>query len=175
MMAKNSSRILTPSEWEILYTNLNPYYQIVCEAALFSGLRPTELRRYAEHPRWRVGSYIYLPSIPNHQIPRAVPLSNEGRYAMEVFDLTVKSCGYRERSNIHQALGRAVVKADDGFDGKGINESMFRETWLAWLSACHPKQFDKIRLSMAAEPCAYMHLTFPGEDIPKMVKYTYGW
>jgi len=175
MMMRNESRILSPSEWEILYANLNPYYQIVCEAALFSGLRPVELRRYAEHPRWRVGSHIYLPFIPGCQIQRVVPLSNEGRYAIEVFDITVCACGYRERSNIHQALGRAVVKADKGFDGKGINESMFRETWLAWLSACHPKQFDKIRLSMAAEPCAYMHLTFPDEDIPKMVKYTYGW
>lgn len=171
-MMKNESRILMPSEWEVIYANLNPYYQIICEAALFSGLRPSELRRYADYPRWRVGSAIYLPYIQDSQISRVVPLSKEGRYAMEVFDITVKACGYRNRSNVHQALGRATIKAN--ISHKGINETMFRETWLAWLTVCYPDQFDKIRLSMAAEPC-YYNFVFPIGEIPKMVKYTSGW
>jgi hypothetical protein len=171
----NDSQILTPTKWEILHKNLNPYYQIFGEALLFSGLRPTELRRYADNSHWRQSNKIVLPEIKNKQIPRVIPLSNEGRYAMEVFDLTMNTSGVRARENVHQALVRAVKRVNGDFAPIGINESMFRETWIAWLVACYPEKWDEIRSHMSCEPEEYKEITFDKKELASARKYTEGW
>jgi hypothetical protein len=170
------SRILTPLDWEILRDNLNPYYRVFCEGALLSGLRPTELRRYAENPHWRQADKIVLPDIPSKQVARVVNLSNEGRYAMEVFDVTVRNSGIRERPNVHKALGSAAIRANGDFIPVGINESMFRETWITWLVTSLPEsRHADIFLSMSCQPGDYLGLPFSKKDIVKMKKYTEGW
>jgi hypothetical protein len=137
-------------------------------------MKPTELRRYAEHPEWRQANKIVLPNVQDKQIRRVIPLSNEGRYAMEVFDVTASTSGIRPRSNVHQALVRAADRADGSFIPEGVNETMFRETWISWLVAS-TKAYDAIGAHMACTPEDYKKITFSKKEKGKIYKYIEGW
>lgn len=172
IITMGGSRIITPKQFDAIRKELNPYYRVFVEGLLFSGLRPSELRRYAQNTQWRKSSTIALPDIPGTQIGRAVPLSYEGKYAMEVFDLVISKFGCRPRENVHQALHRAVAKMDKC--GIGINESMFRKSWIAWVVATTPDEIGEIGRHFSCDTTPYRKIEFDPSDIDHMRKHVYG-
>jgi integrase len=159
-----------PEEYQRFRDQLNDQYKKICDAALYSGLRPIELRRLWKHPDWfdKTRRLINLPkgSIGKKKAPqwRSVILTLEGAIAIERFlsleleerMVTVKVRGVVKKyllvgptdSAWHQALTLAAEKA--GLDGGtvGVCPKMFRKTWISWLVCAFEGKIARISKSM---------------------------
>jgi integrase len=159
-----------PEEYQRFREELNDQYKKMCDAALYSALRPVELRRLWKHPEWfdKTRRLLNLPkgSINKKKAPqwRSVMLTLEGAIAIERFlaleleerPLIVKTrTGTRKvmlvgptDSAWHQALTGAAERA--GIDGGtvGVCPKMFRKTWLSWLVSAFEGKIARIAKSM---------------------------
>jgi hypothetical protein len=69
---------------------------------------------------------------------------------------------------------RAADRADGSFIPEGVNESMFRETWISWLITT-TKAYDAIGSHMSCTPEDYKKITFSKKEKEKIYKYIEGW
>jgi hypothetical protein len=191
-----TSKTLTPTQWEKLRDNLNPYYQIVCDALLHTGLRSdSEFWRFVENPQWYENGKIRLPSIPGIQQARTVNLSKEGCDAVEALIALTRNNNHRkERNSMRDALRRAATgdgkvtrlvngkptKVDRSWilDPDGINAEMLRRTLTTWLVTCYPEKKYEILISMGMDEenfSQYIGKVFKRSEIEKMRKHLEGW
>ena len=191
-----TSKILTPTQWDQLRNNLNPYYQIVCDALLHTGLRSdSEFWRFVENPQWYGSGKIHLPSISGIQQARTVNLSKEGCEAVEALIALTRSNNHRkERNSMRDALRRAatgdgkVTKIIEGKPTKvdrcgvlepdGVNAEMLRRTLATWLVTCCPEKKYEILISMGMDEenfSQYLGKVFTRKETEKMRKHLVGW
>lgn len=191
-----TTRILTPTEWEKLKKNLNPYYQIVCEAMLHTGLRSdSEFWRFVENPQWYHRGKITIPYINSLQQARTIPLSFKGREAVEILiAFTRANKGRKCRNTVRDALRRAAIgdgRTTARIDGKikkvdrvplfspeGVNADMFRKTLGTWLVFCYPEKKYEILVAMGTDQenfGRYIEKSFERKDYIKMRAFLDGW
>ena len=136
------------------------YYQVICDAALLSGMRPIELSRFV--PTWYRGSRRVIV------LPKGACLKEKCEYQDRTITLSLAGCDafdhlctetmkfkkqeiliYRHiphRVAFRDALRRYAVLAGIGVEG--INPKMFRKTLVSWLVACYPEKQAYIQASM---------------------------
>ena len=168
-------KILTPTEWESLRYNLNPFYQMISDAYLHTGFQPTEFREFVQNPHWYLHGW--------HRIKlhggREIFLSIEGTIVMDVFVDAVKAGNpmHRDRASFRDALLRSAVGAD--MELEGINPSMFRNTIMAWLAACFPEKMAQVISSLGCTVETLREVrkecVFGREDLEKMRFHLKGW
>lgn len=205
IIIKQHTRILTPTEYEKLRsaiiastrsedapeTQQLPYYAVLCDALLLSGMRPVEFSRFK--PDWYKASrrVIKLPAEACMKAKckykeRTVMLSIPGcdafdrlttlkypRKGKEYFAWQIIPC----RISMREALIRYAALA--GIGTEGITPKMFRKTLVSWLMACYPERSIYIQASMGhtADIIAnnYIGLGFTKEEKGSMKKeYLYG-
>jgi integrase len=159
-----------PEEYLRFREQLNDQYRKMCDAALYSALRPVELRRLWKHPEWfdKTRRLINLPkgSIGKKKAPqwRSVILTLDGAIAVEKFlaleleerDIIVKTrTGSRKVHLIgptdsawHQALTGAAIRAGIEGGADSVCPKMFRKTWLSWLVCAFEGKIARIAKSM---------------------------
>jgi integrase len=165
------------------------YYQIICDAALLSGLRPDcELQRF--DPAWYSGSRRRI-SLPDGAClkdmckfkNRQVILSLAGCDAM---DKLVKTTVKFKRKDVpvlsrlpkrvafRDALIRYAKSA--GIGTEGITPKMFRKTLVSWLVACYPDKSLYIQASMGHDADTivenYLGIGFTKDEI-ELIKTKY--
>ena len=184
IIIKHGSRILFPSEYEKLRAQMPVYYQIICDAALLSGMRPVELSRF--QPSWYRGSRRVIV------LPKGACLKDKCEYQERTITLSLAGCDafdrfvnekiiYKKkeipayqrmpkRVAFRDALRRYAVLA--GIGEEGINPKMFRKTLVSWLIACYPEKQAYIQASMGHVQDTivknYLGLGFPGSEIEMM-------
>ena len=191
------SRILTPTEWEKLKANLNPYYQIICEAMLHTGLRTdSEFWRFVENPQWYHRGKITIPYINSLQQARTIPLSIKGREAVEILIAFTRTNNKRkEKNTVRDALRRAAsgdgrttaridgrlkkVNRSPVFSTDGVNANMLRKTFITWLVYCYPEKKYEILIAMGIDEENFGQYigkkTFEKKEFIKMRVYLEGW
>jgi integrase len=191
------SKILTPTQWEKLRSNLHPYYQIICDAILHTGLRSdSEFWRFADNPQWYDSGKIQLPDIPGVCKSRTIRLSYEGKESVEAMITLIKNGnGKRGRGSIRDALRRAalgkgwVVQEIDGaqkrkyrkktsIDPEGVNAYMLRRTIIAWLVSCYPEKKYEIMHSLGLSEKTmrqFVGILCPRNELEKARKHLKGW
>jgi hypothetical protein len=135
------TRILTPTEWESLRANLNPFYQILSDAHLHTGLSSPEFWEFTQNPHWYLPAWHRIKL--NHE-RREVFLSMEGTKALDTFVAMINAGTqvYRDRASFRDALVRGSQNA--GLELEGINPAMFRPTIASWLSSCFPEKMAQV-------------------------------
>lgn len=190
---KQSTRILYPSEYRAIRSNLAFKHQLRLDGLLFSGMREVEFERFLDAPEWYKPSRraIDLPRGSNlkkkaKQAERTVLLSNAGVQAIETL------ISYRKqnpedlrpisRQSWSETLLRAATKAQDEehlADLKGIAPKMTRKTWSSWLLATHSHREGSVSLSMGHDIRTmlrhYAGLGWPQDARQEIKQYTAGW
>jgi integrase len=160
IILKEDTRILFPEHWELLRKQMPEYYQIICDASLYSGMRPIELERY--QPDWYRGSRRVIV------LPKGACLKEKCEYKARTITLSLPGCDAFDRFNntmikfkgkmipayqmlpkrvaFRDALLRYAIKA--GIGTEGIKPKMFRKTLVSWLVACFPDKMAYIQSSM---------------------------
>ena len=188
---RNGARILYPSEYKALRSELNYTHQMIFDTMLFTGMRVVEVWRFIEHPEWLkpTRKCIDLPTgsmlkVKAKQAERTVLLSNWGLQSVEQMLAYMK---HNEISPITrpgwwQNLQRAATKAVEKgtlTSTKGIVPKMLRKTWISWLLATHPAREGSIAISSGHSVGVmlrhYTGLGFPAHEIEGMRIYTAGW
>lgn len=189
---KQGARVLTPEEYEKLREQMPRYYQIICDAALLSGMRPVELSRF--QPSW------YRASRRVIELPEGACLKERCLYKNRTIKLSLAGCdafdklvgetvkfkgkdipAYQKipkRVAFRDALKRYAKLA--GIGEEGITEKMFRKTLVSWLVAIYPEKQAYIQASMGHNQDTivqnYLGLVFTREQREKMrSKYLYDW
>jgi integrase len=192
IILKQGARILFPSDYEKLRARMPQYYQIICDAALLSGMRPIELERF--EPSWYRGSrrVIQLPTESCLKIKcqfkgRTISLSLAG---CDAFDkLTTSRVKFKGKEiPVLEMLPKRVAFRDAlirysrlaGIGTEGMNPKMFRKTLVSWLVACYPEKNLYIQSSMGHVGDTivknYLGLGFTRDDIEVMrTKYLNDW
>jgi len=192
IILKQGARVLFPEDYVKLREQMPVYYQIICDAALLSGMRPVELSRF--QPSWYRGSrrVIVLPDgaclkEKCEYKSRTITLSLAGcdafdRLASEKIKFKGKEIPAYEmmpkRVAFRDALIRYAAKAGIGIEG--ISPKMFRKTLVSWLVACYPEKQAYIQASMGHNQDTivknYLGLGFPRTDVDTMRnKYLNNW
>lgn len=173
---KQNTRILTPSEYESLRAAMDaPHYPLICDALLFSGMRPIEFKRF--QPDWYKASrrIIKLPEgaclkqkceykerTINLSLPGcdafdkliSVPLKSKDKtvFAWQLTPEKVSFGDTLKRYAIAAGLQDATVTKRDGtqYTGPdaGISPKMFRKTIVSWYTVCYPDRIINIAASM---------------------------
>ncbi|MCE5338567.1 MAG: hypothetical protein LLF90_07785 [Methanomicrobiaceae archaeon] len=190
---KQDTRILYPSEYRAIRSQLSFKDQLRLDGLLFSGMRGVEFERFLENTTWYKPSRraIDLPKGSNlkkkaKQAERTVLLSNAGVQAVETL------LSYRRqnpddlrpisRQAWSETLLRAAGKAKD--EGQiastaGIAPKMCRKTWSSWLLATHSHREGSISLSMGHDIRTmlrhYAGLGWPADAREQIRQYTAGW
>jgi integrase len=200
MIIKQDTRIFTPKEYESLRAAMVPepgardisYYPLICDAMLFSGMRPIEFKRF--QPDWYKASrrLIKLPDGACQKQKcefkeRSIILSLPG---CDAFDRLVSSTVRfkkkmvpvlemrPEKVSFGSTLKRYAIKA--GIGDKGVCPKSFRKTWVSWLVACFPEKSIYIQASMGHDQDTivgnYIGLGFTREETEVMRdKCLVGW
>jgi integrase len=172
----DATRILTPTEYESLRSAMEiPYYPIICDALLLSGMRPIEFKRF--EPEWYKASrrIVKLPDGACLKqkcefVGRSIMLSLPGCDAFDrlistkymfkgklvpVLDMRPQKVSFNDtlkRYAIKANLPEATIIRRDGttYTGPdaGITVKGFRKTLVSWLVACFPEKAMYIRSSM---------------------------
>jgi integrase len=176
------TRILRPTEYEILRGNANPKYRVLFDTALLTGMRVVELRIFLQNPIWFDGTFIHLPRVAIKKKKatinqRWVHLSSRGRAVVENVHQILNGTKIPSESAISRYMKRCALKG--GIDGNGMNMKMFRKTWESWLIASYPDRKEEVFLSQGHTSLTalqhYVNLPFTEEDKLKMREWTEGW
>ena len=176
------TRILRPTEYEILRGNANPKYRVLFDTALLTGMRVVELRIFLQNPIWFDGTFIHLPRVAIKKKKatinqRWVHLSSRGRAVVENVHQILNGTKIPSESAISRYMKRCALKG--GIDGNGMNMKMFRKTWESWLIASYPDRKEEVFLSQGHTSLTalqhYVNLPFTEEDKLKMKEWTEGW
>lgn len=157
---KSGARVLFPNDYIELRKHMPPYYQILCDAALLSGMRPVELSRF--QPSWYRGSRRVVV------LPKGACLKEKCEYQDRTIRLSLAGCDafdrlvsekvrYKgkdifayeripKRVAFRDALRRYATLA--GLGTEGITPKMFRKTLVSWLVECYPEKQAFIQASM---------------------------
>jgi integrase len=193
IIIKQDTRILTPSEYEWLREKMDlPYYPIICDALLLSGMRPIEFKRF--QPDW------YMASRRRIKLPDGACLKDKCEFKERTISLSMPGCDAfdklvsskvkfkkqevpvlemrPERVSFGDTLKRYAIVA--GIGDQGIKPKMFRKTLVSWLVACFPEKSLYIQASMGHSEDTivqnYLGLGFTKEEIEIMrTKYLKGW
>jgi len=160
VIVKQGSRILFPEDYQKLREKMPRYYQLICDAMLFSGMRPVEFSRF--DPSW------YRASRRVIQLPDGACLKQKCKYKNRTILLSLAGCDALDalttekvkfkgkeifayerlpgRVAFLEALRRYAILAGIGVDG--INPKMFRKTLVSWLIAASPEKQGYIQSSM---------------------------
>lgn len=186
VIIRKKTRILTPLLYDTLIGELNTEYQIICAAALHTGMRLVELWALRDHPEWYHANehVIDLPAAgaaKKHEMltqDRTVRLSREGCEAVEVF-LKAKPAE-KDYDAFGNALKRAAVRA--GIDTAGIVPKMFRKTLISWLMECRSElHIDAVDIAASAGHdirtmmAHYLGFGFTKEAKVRMIMRLEGW
>jgi len=192
IIIKQKTRILSPTEYELLREQMPEYYKLICDALLLSGMRPVEFERFK--PEWYRGSrrVIELPDTACLKErcefkSRTIKLSLPGCDAIDkLINTQIKHKGKMvsalemrpRRVAFRDALIRYADLAKIGTDG--ITPKMFRKTMVSWLVACLPEQSLHIQASMGhtADTIVknYLGTVFTRDELTKMRgKYLLDW
>lgn len=184
IILKQGSRILFPGDYKKLREQMPRYYQLICDAALLSGMRPVELSRF--DPSW------YRASRRVIQLPEGACLKQRCKYKERTITLSLAGCdafdklvsekikhkgkeifAYQmipKRVAFRDALIRYSILAGLGKDG--VNPKMFRKTMVSWLIACFPEKQAYIQSSMGHDGETivnnYLGLGFTREQMDEM-------
>ncbi len=183
MILKEGVRILTPREYDAIRDAANKHYhQIMLDAALYTGMRYVELKRFQEHPEWfqKERRAIYLP--PEAQLKkerkfkdRYVYLSNVGMYAVQYFLSLSQKLPSIQAWN--KNLNRWAEKA--GLDPAGISAKTMRKTWESWLVVSFPDKIPLICINQGHTEITsmnhYMQLPFSMVEREVIKERTMGW
>jgi integrase len=190
---KQNTRVLYPSEYRAIRTELSFKHQLLFDALLFSGMRGVEFMRFLDNPDWYKPSRraIDLPKgsmmkKKAKQAERTILLSNAGVQAIETLLSFLKKhpndLGPITRQTWEETLLRAAKKAE--MEGKigdlvGIVPKMTRKTWSSWLLATHSHREGSISLSMGHDVRTMLHhyagLGWPPDVRQEIKQYTSGW
>jgi integrase len=190
-----------PEEYQTFRGQLNDQYRKMCDAALYSGARPVEIRRLNKHPEWfdKTRRLINFPkgSVLKKKAKawRQVILTLNGAIAIEKFlalelderEIAVKTkTGKRKMTLIgptdsawYQALKLAAEKA--GIDGgsEGVNPKCFRKTCLSWRISAHEDMITRISKSMGHDLKTmsdhYLGIGFTKAERESIAKWDAGW
>jgi integrase len=182
IILKQGARILFPGDYEKLRAQMPEYYQIICDAALLSGMRPVELERF--EPSWYRGSRRVL------QLPKDSCLKEKCQFKERTIRLSLAGCDAFDkltaavlkkrpkRVAFRDALIRYAKLA--GIGPEGMSPKMFRKTLVSWLVACYPEKSLYIQASMGHNGDTivnnYLGLGFTRDDIELMrTKYLNEW
>ena len=176
------TRILRPSEYDILRSNANPKYRVLFDTALMTGMRVVELRIFLQNPIWFDGTFIHLPRVAIKKKKatinqRWVHLSSRGRAVVENVYQILDGAKIPSESAISRYMKRCALRG--GIDEEGLNMKMFRKTWESWLIASYPDRKEEVFLSQGHTSLTalqhYVNLPFTEEDKLKMREWTEGW
>ena len=176
------TRILRPSEYDILRSNANPKYRVLFDTALMTGMRVVELRIFLQNPIWFDGTFIHLPRVAIKKKKatinqRWVHLSSRGRAVVENLHQILDGTKIPSESSISRYMKRCALRG--GIDEEGLNMKMFRKTWESWLIASYPDRKEEVFLSQGHTSLTalqhYVNLPFTEEDKLKMREWTEGW
>ena len=189
---KQGARILSPSDYEALRSQMPRYYQLICDAFLLSGMRPVEMSRFK--PDW------YRASRRVIQLPPEACLKERCKFKERTIKLSLAGCDafdklvsekvkYKgkeilalemmpQRVAFRDALIRYANLAKIGSDG--MNPKMFRKTLVSWLVACYPEKQLYIQSSMGHDADTIVHnylgMVFTREQMDMMrSKYLNEW
>lgn len=168
IILRQGCRILLPSQGKRLLDELDPGYQIICNALWNTGLRVVEFWALCDNPHWYHASsrLIDLPEegsakkVKCEVKERTIKLTEAGCKSLEVL-FAVKP-HFKERDAMRGALKRAAIRA--GLGDKGVMPKMFRKWLASYLVECRKDLgIDTLEI------CANM-----GHDEKTLRKYYYG-
>lgn len=192
IILKQGARVLFPEDYEKLREQMPRYYQLICDAALLSGMRPVELSRF--QPEW------YRASRRVIELPPGACLKEKCLYKNRTIKLSLAGCdafdrlvsekvkfkgkdvfAYQripQRVAFRDALIRYAKLANIG--SEGMTEKMFRKTLVSWLIACYPEKQAYIQASMGHNQDTivqnYLGVVFTREQIELIrTKYLNQW
>jgi integrase len=181
IIVKQGTRILFPKDYEKLHAHMPTYYQIICDAALLSGMRPVELSRF--QPSWYRGSRRVI------QLPKGACLKDKCEYKERTISLSLAGCDAFDRLitekikfkgkeiPAYEMIPKRVAFRDAllryatlaGIGTEGITPKMFRKTLVSWLVECYPEKQAYIQSSMGHNQDTivqnYLGLGLPRSDI----------
>jgi integrase len=189
---KQGARILSPNDYEALRAQMPRYYQIICDAALLSGMRPVELSRF--QPSW------YRASRRVIELPDGACLKDKCLYKNRTIKLSLAGCDAFDRLvnekvkfkgkeiPAYEKIPQRVAFRDAliryaklaGIGPEGMTEKMFRKTLVSWLVACYPEKQAYIQASMGHNQDTivqnYLGIVFTRDQIESIrTKYLNEW
>jgi integrase len=182
IILKQGARILFPGDYEKLRDKMPPYYQIICDAMLLSGMRPVEFERF--QPSWYRGSRRVIV------LPKESCLKQKCKFKERTIRLSLAGCDAFDKltADVHKKLPRRVAFRDAliryaklaGIGPEGMCPKMFRKTLVSWLVACYPEKSLYIQASMGHDGDTivnnYLGLGFTRDDIETIrTKYLNDW
>jgi integrase len=192
IILKQGARVLFPDDYEKLRAQMPPYYQIICDAMLLSGMRPVEFERF--QPSWYRGSRRVIV------LPKESCLKQKCKFKERTIRLSLAGCDAFDRLTTamikfkgkeipaYQMLPKRVAFRDAliryaklaGIGADGMSPKMFRKTLVSWLVACYPEKSLYIQASMGHDGDTivnnYLGLGFTNEQISSMrTKYLNEW
>jgi len=192
IIIKQRARVLFPEDYEKLRAQMPRYYQLICDAALLSGMRPVELSRF--QPSWYRASRRAIELPPGACLKekclyknRTIKLSLAG---CDAFDRLVSEVVKRKGKDVfaYQMIPQRVAFRDAlirysklaGIGYEGMTEKMFRKTLVSWLVACYPEKQAYIQASMGHNQDTivqnYLGIVFTREQLELIrTKYLNEW
>jgi len=186
ILLRQKCRILTPAEYQVFRSCLNPTYQTMADVLLHTGLRIVEFWAFVEHPEWYHASVrvIDLPEEGSTKKDRA-------EYVQRTIRLTLDGCKSVETLNalhprkvtrvaMRDAFRRASIKAKLGT--KGIVPKFPRKTLVSWLMEAR-KELSIDSLDIGASMghdletlrIHYLGVGFAPSDHDDIVAFLKGW
>lgn len=190
---KQNTRILYPSEYRAIRSNLSFKDQLRLDGLLFTGMRGVEFERFLESPEWYKPSRraIDLPKgsmmkKKAKQAERTILLSNAGVQSIETLISYVRKHPDDLRPISRQAWAETLLRAAgkaraEGSlsDLTGVAPKATRKTWSSWLLATHSHREGSISLSMGHDIRTmlrhYAGLGWPADARQEIKQYTAGW
>jgi len=186
-IVKDSTRVLTPKEYEKLKIALSADYNCICDVLVHTGMRMPEVIKFSQHPEWYDARRrcIELPTVAIRKKKtvyktRQVNLTLDGCKAVEHFSKMMKdNLKIPTRQSMIGVLSRAAISAGLPDGDTGICPKMFRKTLVSWLMQTYPEKMFKIASNMghtlAVMQINYTNLSFAPEDTVDIKKFLKGW
>jgi len=181
-LCRNGVRILRPSEFKLLSSNLKPHHRIFLNTLLYSGMRFIEVQRFQKHPEWfdEHDGFIHLPKIAiqkqkRKQMERSVRLNSLGKQIIPFF------LELDKKLPCHQTWGENLKRWARQVDLDPIHlcAKTTRKTMESWLVSTYKDRSMEIALSQGHTTVTslqyYLNLAFSQEDILQMKEYVGGW
>lgn len=183
-IVKDSTRVLTPKEYEKLRDHLNPSYVAICDVLLHTGMRMPEFIKFLKHPEWYDARRRCI------ELPTEAIRKKKTVYKTRQVTLTLSGCiavDYILKMNPHipsrqsmlNVLCYAAKKAKLPEGDKGICPKMFRKTLVSWLMKAMPEKMFEIAANMGhtlqVMQVNYTNLSFAREDLDDIRKFLKGW
>jgi integrase len=183
MLQRGNTRILTPTEYELVLAAIpKADYKTMFEALMWSGMRYIEFRRLKSNPKLFNGRTVYVKSTKalTKQVDRTVHLNSAGRTAMRYF-LQTKLKPPTQATWIEDLKRWAkIANLDTDSNGESLMGSKTtRKTLESWLIKTYPDKIFDICMSQGHTELTslkyYANLDFTPEDKRDMKKYVEGW